>query len=111
MNPFTHLPDFHVIVCTGPKCKFAVLPIHVDSHLSSLHHNYNKEQREQVIEEISQIKGLIQDIRGLGLFAFPEPTSPAIPELKPAKEGLQCTECKYICCYIAKMQKHCKDVH
>jgi len=111
MNPFIHLPDYHVIVCVGPKCKYAVLPIHVDSHLSDARHNYSKEQREQVIQEISQIGGLIQDTRGLESFTFPKPTSPAIPELKPAKEGLQCKECWYICCHIAKMQKHCKEVH
>ena len=111
MNPFVHLPDYYVIVCSGPRCKYAVLPIHVDSHLSDARHNYNKEQREQVIQEIGQIDGLIQDIRGLESFTFPKPSNPAIPELKPAKEGLQCKECRYICCHIAKMQKHCKEVH
>ena len=48
MNPFIHLPNYHVIVYVGPRCKYAVLPIHVDSHLSNARHNYNKEQREQV---------------------------------------------------------------
>ena len=111
MNPFIHLPNYHVIVCIGPKCKYAILPVHVDSHLSDARHNYSKEQREQVIQDIGQIGGLIQDTRGLDSFTFPKPTSPAIPELKPAKEGLQYKECKYICCHIAKMQKHYKEVH
>src|SRR5271168_4067523 len=111
MNPFIHLPSHRTIVCVGPKCKYAILPVHVDSHLSDPRHNYNREQREQVAQQISQIEGLIQDTRGLESFAFPEPASPAIPELKPAKEGLQCIECRYICCHIAKMQKHCKDAH
>jgi len=31
MNLFIHLPDYRVIVYTGPKCKYAVLPIHGDS--------------------------------------------------------------------------------
>ena len=90
MNPFVHLPNFRIIVCTGQKCKYAVLPIHVDRHLSDPRHNYNKEQREQVVQEISQINGLIQDARGLESFAFPEPTSPAIPELNTAKP---------VCCF------------
>ena len=83
MNPFIHLPNFRVIVCAGPKCKYAILPIHVDSHLSNPRHDYNKEQREQVVQEISQIDGLIQDTKGLESFKFPKPSSPAIPELKP----------------------------
>ena len=88
-----------------------MLPIHVDSHLSSPHHNYNKEQREQVVQEISQIEGLIQDTKGLKSFAFLEPTSLAIPKLKLAKEGLQCIECRYICCNKVKMRDYCKVVH
>ena len=111
MNPFTHLPNYRAIVCLGQKCKYAVLPIHVDSHLSSPHHNYNKEQREQVVQEISQIEGLIQDARELESFTFPEPTNPAIPELKPAQEGLKCIVCTYICCHKVRMQRHCKEVH
>ena len=111
MNPFIHLPNFRIIVCTGQKCKYAVLPIHVDSHLSGPHHNYNKEQREQVIQEISQIRGLIQDSRGLESFEFPKPSSLAIAELKLAKEGLQCIQCRYICCSKVKMRDHCKVVH
>jgi len=88
MNPFIHLPNYHVIVCAGPRCKYAVLPIHVDSHLSDARHNYSKEQREQVIQEISQIGGLIQDTRGLESFTFPKLSSLVIPELKLAKKGL-----------------------
>jgi hypothetical protein len=112
MNPFIHLPNYHVIVCAGPRCKYAVLPIHVDSHLSDARHNYNREQRKQVIGEICQIKGLIQDTRGLESFEFPKPNSPAIPELRAVMlDGLQCRECPYICRNERKMQGHCKNVH
>ena len=112
MNPFLHLPNFRVIVCSGPRCKYAILPIHVDSHLSDPRHNYNPEQREQVIQEISQINKLIQDPRGLESFQFPKPNSPAIPELRAAmSDGLQCKQCPYICRNERKMQGHCKDVH
>src|SRR3984893_13282455 len=98
MNPFVHLTDFHIIVYIGQKCKYAMLPIHMDSHLSSPHHNYNKEQQEQVIQEISQIEGLIQDTRGLESFTFPKPTKLAIPELRVAmSDRLQCKQCPYIC--------------
>jgi hypothetical protein len=111
MNPFSHLPEYHIVVCTGKECKYAMWPSHIDSHLSSSQHNYNREQRQQVIQEIQQIPGLIQDARGLSLFKFPEPMSPAISELKPAKDGLQCKICRYICCSRVKMRDHCKAVH
>ena len=112
MNPFIHLPDYRIIVYTGPKCKYAILPIHVDSHLSDSRHNYNKEQREQVIQEISQIKGLIQDKRGLESFTFPQPSSPAIPELKAAKPNrFKCQLCKYVICHRQLIQDHCQKVH
>lgn len=112
MNPFVHLPDYQAIVCTSPECKYAVLPIHVDSHLSSPRHNYNREQREQVIQEISQIEGLIQDTRGLESFTFPKPTSPAVPELRAVmSDGLQCRLCSHICRNERRMRAHCKDIH
>jgi hypothetical protein len=112
MNPFIHLPNYGVIVCVGPKCKYAVLPIHVDSYLSNACHNYNKEQQEQVIQEINQIGGLIQDARGLELFVFPKPNSPAIPELRAViLDGLQCKLCSHICWNERRMQAHCKDIY
>jgi len=85
------LSDYRVIVCIGLQCKYAVLPIHVDSHLSDVRYNYKKEQQEQVIKEISQIEGLIQDIRGLESFVFPKSTSLAIPKLNaPKTDRLKC---------------------
>ena len=111
MNPFIYLPSFCAIVCIGLECKYAVLPIYVDSHLSHPRYNYNREQREQVVREIGQIDGLIQDARGLESFEFPKLSSLAIPKLRVAKEGLQCIQCKYICCNKVKMQDHCKVLH
>ena len=91
MNPFIHLPNYRVIICAGPECKYAILPIHVDRHLSNSRHNYNKEQREQVIKEIFQIQGLIQDTKGLKSFVYPKSTSLAILELKALKTNkLKC---------------------
>lgn len=43
MNPFVHLLNYRAIVCAGLDCKYAVLPIHIDSYLDSLRYNYNKE--------------------------------------------------------------------
>jgi len=91
INLFIYLSNYHVIICIGLQCKYAVLPIHVDSHLSDVCYNYKKEQQEQVIKEISQIERLIQDIRGLESFVFFKSTSPAIPKLNALKtNGLKC---------------------
>ena len=112
MNPFIHLPNYRVIICAGPECKYAILPIHVDRHLSNSRHNYNKEQREQVIKEIFQIQGLIQDTKGLESFVYPKSTSPAIPELKaPKTNGLKCQSCEYVICHPRLIQEHCRTVH
>jgi hypothetical protein len=112
MNLFIHLPNYHVIVYARLKYKYAVLPIHVDSHLSDACYNYNKEQQEQVIQQINQIKGLIQDAKGLKSFAFPKPSSLAIPKLKLAmSDRLQYKQCLYICWNKQKMQRHCREVH
>jgi hypothetical protein len=112
MNPFVHLPKYHVVVCTGKECQHAVLPVHIDRHLSSPHHNYNIEQRKQIVQEVQQIPGLIQDGTGLQWFRFPEPSSPAIPELRAVQhDGLKCRTCGYICRNQIKMRDHCKSVH
>jgi len=44
INLFIYLSDYCVIVCIGPQCKYAVLPIYMDSHLSDVRYNYKKEQ-------------------------------------------------------------------
>ena len=100
INLFVYLPNFCIIVYTGQKCKYTVLPIYIDCHLSSLYYNYNKEQQKQVVQEISQIDKLIQNARELELFVFPELTSLAIPELNIAKPNrLKYQLYRYVICY------------
>jgi hypothetical protein len=111
INLFVHLLDYNVIVYTEQIYRYTVLSIYINSYLNSLCHNYNKEQQKQVIQKISQIEKLIQNIRKLELFKFPELSSFVISKLKLAKERLQYTEYRYICCYIIKIQKHCKEVY
>jgi hypothetical protein len=85
------LSDYNVIVCTEQTYRYIVLFIYIDSYLNSSRYNYNKEQQEQVIQKIHQIQRLIQNIRRLELFTFPELTSLAISELKASKlNSLKC---------------------
>jgi hypothetical protein len=112
MNLFVYLPEYHVVVCTGKECRHAVLPIYIDSHLSSPHYSYNTEQYKQVVQEVQQVPGLIQDRRELQWFVFPEPSSPAIPELRTVQQdGLKYRTCRYICCNQVKIQDYCKTVY
>jgi uncharacterized protein (DUF2225 family) len=58
MNPFIHLPKYHVIICQ--KCKYAVLPSQIDTHLSNREkHGYDKDQRQAIIQEVARVPGLI----------------------------------------------------
>jgi len=54
MDPFIHLPDYKVIVCTD--CQYAVLPSQISHHLSSsTRHNMAKGVRERIAEEVIRI--------------------------------------------------------
>ena len=76
MHPFVYLPVFEVVVCT--VCRHAVLPSHIDAHLKDkVKHNVVKEQREQVIQEIERVDGLIRERNELNqLVSRPQVTRP-----------------------------------
>jgi uncharacterized protein (DUF2225 family) len=90
MNPFIHLPKYSVVVCK--KCKYAVLPSQIDTHLKNRKkHGYDKGQRQAIIQEVAKIPGLIQSEVQLEAFQFPPKTAIGIPELKaPRPNGLKC---------------------
>jgi hypothetical protein len=111
MNPFIHLSQYSVIVCK--KCKYAILPSQIDAHLSNKKkHRYSKEERQSIIQEVAKLPGLIQSEAQLEAFVFPQPNSPAIPELKAAKpNGLKCRLCAYVVCHRQLIQEHYRTVH
>ena len=82
INLFIYLLKYYIVVCTRKECKYTILPIYINSYLSSLYYNYNQEQYIQIIQKVQQIPELIQDRRGLQLFQFPELRSIAIPKLR-----------------------------
>ena len=59
MNLFIHLPEYCIVVCIGKECRYAILLVYINSHLSSIYHNYNPEQYKQVIQNVQQIPELI----------------------------------------------------
>ena len=110
MNPFIHLPQYSVIVCR--KCKYAILPSQINTHLSNKKHGYSKEERQAIIQEVAKLPGLIQSEAQLEAFQFPPSIAKAIPELKAAKpNGLKCQSCAYVVCHRQLIQEHCRTVH
>jgi hypothetical protein len=111
MNPFIHLPRYLVIVCN--KCKYAVLPSQIDTHLKNKKkYRYSKEERQIIIQEVVKIPGLIQGDVLLEAFQFPPKTAVGIPKLKaPRRNGLKCRSCEYVICHPRSIQEHCRAVH
>jgi hypothetical protein len=118
MKPFVHFPMQRLVVCS--KCHHAVLPGNVDTHLKDADtHNMRKENREHIVEEIQQIRGLIQHKLELNDLIFPLASSPPIPELgKPRTDGMQCKlqyedgqPCRFISCHEDQIRKHCREQH
>ena len=60
MDQFIHLPDFRVIICK--KCKYAVLPGHIDAHFArQWPHRFNKQERNRIVKEVAKVKGSTRD--------------------------------------------------
>jgi len=112
MDHFIHLPEFNIIICQ--KCKYAVLPSHIDTHFATKPHKLDKKERQRIIEEVAEINELIENEETLRRreFEFPAAASAPIAALgRPEENGLQCTVCQYICCTIRRMQLHQWEEH
>ena len=115
MDQFIHLPEFQVVVCK--KCKYAVLPSHIDSHFTPERpHGFKKPERERIADRIAEIGGLIGNEETLKRceFQFPADTSEPIAALAaPRTNGLRCTfavegnfTCPYVCSSMQQIQEH-----
>jgi hypothetical protein len=120
MEHIIHLPEFKVVVCK--KCQYAILPSQMDSHFTPEYpHGFTKETREEIMQSMSQMTGLIQDKKELtqGEFPFPMDTSEPIVALKPPKAGgLRCTfgmelgvKCSFVGKNIKRMEEHSMRKH
>jgi RecQ family ATP-dependent DNA helicase len=78
-----------------------------------------KEQREQVIQEIERVDGLVRERIKLNQLVFPPTSNPPIPELQePRKDGMKCQfqdsqgrPCRFIACQVPNIQQHCREEH
>ncbi|KUJ10583.1 uncharacterized protein LY89DRAFT_596389, partial [Mollisia scopiformis] len=87
---FVYLLEHKVVVCI--KCKHAMLPSNVDTHLRDENtHNMPKESRGLVVQEIQKIQGLITSKADLNRLVFPPVGNPPIPVLQePRTNGKKC---------------------
>lgn len=62
IEPFVHLPEFHVVIC---KCQLAVTPVpnRLKTHLSGGKHRWKSEERRRIVHRVSGLKDLIRDRR------------------------------------------------
>ena len=111
-----HLRRYRIAVCK--KCKYAVLPKQLDSHLAGSHHRMSIEQRRTVRQEISIWPQLIQNEAELNRLRIPDNIPEPFEHLIKYTNGRKCKMfkdngeiCGYICCDLWTMQKHCKQQH
>jgi hypothetical protein len=96
------------------------IPSNIDTHLKDkCTHNMAKEDRDQIIQEVQKIEGLIQHKGELNLISSPPAHQCPIPVLQePRENGIQCQSqddqgrpCRYIACQLQKIQKHYQEQH
>jgi hypothetical protein len=72
------------VVCT--RCRYTVLPGHIDTYLKDTKtHKIPKQDRQAITQEIQRLLGLVTDRLVLNQLVFPLANSPVIPELQPAR--------------------------
>jgi Orsellinic acid/F9775 biosynthesis cluster protein D len=119
MEHIIHLPEYHVVVCK--KCKYAILPTEISSHFTPTRpHGFPKEARQEIINRVAQIPGLIKDEEELEHRRFPFPIDTSKPVVgldAPKIDGFRCTirTAEGICPYVGKdvrrIQEHCHKRH
>ena len=90
MEYFTHLPEFHIIICK--KCQFAILPSYIHAHFRAEdRHGLDKDERQRIINVVVEVDKLIKNNKALRecKFLFLLSTSKPIVALgKLRKDGV-----------------------
>ena len=87
MDHFNHLLEFRIVVCK--KCKYRVLPSHIDSHFVAKPYKLSKKEQQKIEEEVLEIDRLIGNKETLcrSDFAFLLPMSMPITTLDKLEEN------------------------
>lgn len=113
MEPFVHLPQYQVMICSDKSCRYAVLPSHADQHLWKRHRVLGGKRRA-IIDHIMAVPNLMMNEEHLNSdFQNPEPAQPAISHLPVYADGLGCSyiPCRYVCRGKTGITRHYKTVH
>lgn len=110
MDPFVHLAEFFLVVCT--RCQFACVADEVQSHLRDRHPEVSAERRARIAEAVVSIPNIIRSQEDLARLPYPTPTHAPIPYIKPPQtNGLGCKECSFVVRTKTRIKKHCREDH
>lgn len=110
MEPFVHLKQFQLVICS--RCGFACVANEVEAHLRIRHKSILLHERRIIIEAIQRVPNIIRTHAELVKFQFPSPTTGTIPFLAPPlHDGLRCNYCSYIALSVQTIQDHCRNKH
>jgi len=97
---FHFLTAQRVLVCK--QCRYATWPDEIPKHLAGKAHTVKRDEIDTIRQELREYQGLAT----IELFEFPPKTNSAIRELLPAKQGMACKECSYVCSTSERMRLH-----
>ncbi len=113
IRPFIYIAEFRVFVCEA--CGYAVLPIHMESHLANANHGWTRQERAELTAKIEDMDVRIQNEGDLVRhYRQPSPDSVAIQYLPVHRDGFQCgsnSECRYITTTEKKIRAHLRSAH
>ena len=97
-------PHYRVIVCRS--CQRGVTHPGLKSHLSTLHPEISPAERRQLISYYHSLPLILSD-------SFLPPQQPIIPitHIQVYSDGLQCSQCQYVCRCLTAIKNHCSRAH
>jgi hypothetical protein len=105
---FEHVAEYQIAVCK--KCRHAVIPSHIRSHLRRVH-KAKLRQAEEIAEKVGDWPGVVKYASEI---AVPEHAIPAIHELPVYTDGLLCQldpNCRQILRSTTAIRNHWKQAH
>jgi hypothetical protein len=112
MLPFIKLTEFPFVICS--VCRYAYVTKEVEPHLKKHHKSINTAARREIVQQVKDLPGMIEDRRGLLTWPKPPPTTDPIPYIRPpAGNNLGCSEegCLVVVGTPRGMQKHYHTAH
>lgn len=105
MDPFHYYAEYRVLVCKS--CQYAIQPAYITAHLRSDQHKLTRQQSEEI-----GLQYKLMDLADPGTEAIvPETIVPPIDYLPIYRDGLQCSNCSYVCRSAEVMRRHQRVTH